>query len=93
MVYPEIPDTYWSYHYALGIIGRRALMPPLGLATVAAMVPREYDCSIVDMNIEPLTDAPISDADLVLISAMIVQRDSARSVIDRCKHLGVPVAI
>lgn len=92
MIYPEIPHTYWSYHYALGIIGKRAVMPPLGLATIAAMVPPEYDCKIVDMNVARLTDHEIASADLVLISAMIVQGESMKRVIGRCRRIGVPVA-
>ncbi len=93
MVYPEIPDTYWSFHHALGIIGKRAVMPPLGLATVAALLPSEYECRIVDMNIEPLDDDSILAADLVLISAMIVQADSTKRLVERSRRLGVPVAV
>ena len=92
MVYPEIPDTYWSFHHALGIIGKRAVMPPLGLATVAALLPPEYDCKIVDMNIEPLDDDTILAADLVLVSAMIVQAESTKRLVERCRRLGVAVA-
>jgi len=93
MVYPEIPDTYWSFHHALGIIGKRAVMPPLGLATVAALLPPEYDCRIVDMNIEPLDDDSILAAELVLVSAMIVQADSTKRLVERSRRLGVPVAV
>ncbi|MFP4066640.1 MAG: B12-binding domain-containing radical SAM protein [Spirochaetaceae bacterium] len=92
MIYPEIPDTYWSFRYALGMVGKPALMPPLGLSTVASMVPPEYECRIVDMNVEPLRDTDIAEADLVLISAMIVQKESMETVIERCRALGVPVA-
>ncbi len=91
-VYPRIPETYWSYSHALRFVGKRALMPPLGLATVAAMVPSQYRCRIVDMNVEPLTDHAIRTADLVLISAMIVQRESMNQVIERCRRLKTPVA-
>ncbi len=91
-VYPEIPDTYWSYRYAIRMDGKRALMPPLGLPTVAAMVPREYECRIVDMNVARLTDRDIRWADLVLISAMIVQKDSMNDVVRRCREAGVRIA-
>ncbi len=91
-VYPRIPETYWSYRHALRFLRRRAVMPPLGLATVAAMVPADYECRIVDMNVEPLRDEEILAADLVLISAMIVQSDSMDRVIDRCRRLGTATA-
>ncbi|TVQ39068.1 MAG: radical SAM protein [Spirochaetaceae bacterium] len=91
-VYPRIPETYWSYRHALRFVGKRALMPPLGLATVAAMLPAEYGCRIVDMNVETLTDNDIHAADLVLLSAMIVQRQSMQEVIARCRRLGTAIA-
>ena len=91
-VYPEVPDTYWSYKHALSFVGKRALMPPLGVATVAAMVPDEYECTIVDLNIEKLPTKLIESATLVLVSAMIVQAESLQRVIDRCVLAGTPVA-
>ncbi|TVR72655.1 MAG: radical SAM protein [Spirochaetaceae bacterium] len=91
-VYPRIPETYWSYRHALRFLRRRAVMPPLGLATVAAMVPREYECRIIDMNVERLRDEDILAADLVLISAMIVQSSSMAGVIARCRRLGTAIA-
>lgn len=91
-VYPETPDTYWSFRHALAFVGKKALMPPLGLATIAALLPECYDCRIIDMNIEPLLEDDILSADLVLLSAMIVQRESFDEVVARCGKLGVPVA-
>ena len=92
-VYPEVPDTYWSYKHALSFVGKKALMPPLGLATVAAMVPDDYECQLVDLNIEKLPQKLIEQAELVLLSAMIVQADSLREVIARCREAGTPVAV
>ncbi len=92
LVYPEVPATYWSYKHALPFIGKRAVMPPLGLATIAAMVPEEYECRIIDLNVERLSDRLLACADLVLISAMIVQAKSMRRLISRCRTAGVPVA-
>ncbi|HUX50015.1 MAG TPA: radical SAM protein [Spirochaetia bacterium] len=92
LVYPRTPDTYWSYRYALSFVGKRALMPPLGLATIAAMIPERYGCRVLDLNVEELTDDDILSSDLVLVSAMIVQRDSFHEVVARCNRLGVPVA-
>ncbi len=89
LVYPRYPDTFWSFRYALKFIGRKASFPPLGLLTVAAMLPVAWDKSIVDMNVRPLRDDDLAWADCVFISAMSIQRASAREVIDRCRHQGV----
>ncbi len=91
MIYPEFPDTFWSFKHALPFIHKRASFPPLGLLTVAAMLPAEWDKRLVDMNIEPLTRRDLEWADLVMISAMVVQRDSVRDVVARCKQHGLPI--
>ncbi|HUX11727.1 MAG TPA: radical SAM protein [Spirochaetia bacterium] len=92
LVYPEIPETYWSYKHALSFIGKRALMPPLGLATIAAMIPDQFNCRILDMNVEALSDDDLLGSDMVLVSAMLIQKASFHEVIARCNRLGVPVA-
>lgn len=92
LAYPEIPDTYWSFKHALPFIRKKAVMPPLGLLTVAAMLPSDWELDAVDMNVSVLTDERILEADLVMISAMIVQRESFRDLVSRVKRLGVPVA-
>ena len=91
LVYPKYPDTFWSFKYALKFISKRAAFPPLGLLTVAAMLPPEWDLRLVDMNIESLRDDDLLWGDYVFISAMSVQRDSAKNVITRCKSLGKKV--
>jgi radical SAM superfamily enzyme YgiQ (UPF0313 family) len=88
LVYPRYPDTFWSFRHALRIIAKQATFPPLGLLTVAEMLPRDWDKKLVDMNAATLTDKDIKWADYVFISAMIVQRDSVKEVIRRCKKLG-----
>ncbi len=88
---PEFPDTFWSFKHALKFIGRKASFPPLGLLTVAAMLPPEWSKRLVDMNVEALTDAHLRWADYAFVGAMVVQRESARRVIARCKASGVPV--
>jgi len=92
LVYPEIPVTYWSFGHALMFVGRRSLMPPLGLLTVAAMLPAGYEVRLVDMNIRPLKQADIEWADLVMVSAMIVQKKSFTEVVEMCARAGTPVA-
>ncbi|MHB8057549.1 MAG: B12-binding domain-containing radical SAM protein [Desulfuromonadaceae bacterium] len=91
LVYPCYPETFWSFRHALKFIGRKASFPPLGLLTVAAMLPIEWEKKLVDMNVTPLTDAELTWADYVFTSAMTVQRQSAQEIIDRCRHLGVKI--
>ncbi|HET6846144.1 MAG TPA: B12-binding domain-containing radical SAM protein, partial [Anaerolineales bacterium] len=91
MVYPEFPDTFWSFKHALRFVRKKAGAPPLGLLTVAAMLPAQWQKRLVDLNATSLTDEDLKWADYVFISAMVVQRDSARMVIDRCKRGGVKV--
>lgn len=91
LVYPEIPPTYWSLKYVLPFIGKKAIFPPLGLLTVAAMLPADWSLSLVDMNVESLREAAVAQADLVFVSAMIVQKDSLERVIQLCHKLGKPI--
>ncbi len=87
LVYPQYPDTFWSFKHALKFIAKKASFPPLGLLTVAAMLPAGWEKKLVNMNATSLTDEDIGWADYVFISAMIVQQDSAREVIARCNKL------
>jgi radical SAM superfamily enzyme YgiQ (UPF0313 family) len=91
LVYPEFPDTFWSFKHALKFVKKKAGAPPLGLLTVAAMLPYKWEKRLVDINVTNLTDEDIRWADYVFISAMVVQRESARAVIQRCKCAGVKV--
>ncbi len=89
LVYPECPDTFWGFKHALKFISRKAAQPPLGLLTVAAMLPDEWEKNLVDMNVCKLRDSDLKWADLVFISAMSIQKTSAREVIKRCKEADV----
>ncbi len=91
LVYPQYPDTFWSFKHALKFISKKAAFPPLGLLTVAAMLPDEWEKKLVDMNTTTLTDKDLKWADYVFISAMVVQQNSAREVINRCKNFGTRV--
>jgi len=91
LVYPQYPDTFWSFKHALKFISKKAAFPPLGLLTVAAMLPDEWEKKLVDMNTTTLTDKDLKWADYVFISAMVVQQNSAREVINRCKEFGTRV--
>ena len=88
LVYPRYPDTFWSFRHALKFLFKKATFPPLGLVTVAAMLPKIWEKKLVDLNTTSLSDKDIKWADYVFISAMVVQDESAREVVDRCKKLG-----
>lgn len=90
-VYPEFPETFWSFKHALKFIRKQASLPPLGLLTVAAMVPASWEKRLVDLNVRKLTERDLAWADMVFISAMVVQRSSAQKVIARCKAQGLKV--
>jgi radical SAM superfamily enzyme YgiQ (UPF0313 family) len=91
LVYPQYPDTFWSFKHALKFVSKKAAFPPLGLLTVAAMLPGDWEKKLVDMNVARLNDSDIKWADYVFISAMAVQRKSVKEVVARCKHLGVTI--
>jgi radical SAM superfamily enzyme YgiQ (UPF0313 family) len=91
LISPEFPDTFWSFKYAVRFVGRKASFPPLGLLTVAAMLPDSWSQRLVDLNVTPLTDADLDWADYAFVGAMVVQRSSTKRVIARCKARGVPV--
>ena len=93
LVYPEIPPTYWSMKHAISLIGKKGLMPPVGLLTIAGYLPRkEYDVALIDMNVRRLRDRDLAGVDLAMVSAMLVQKDSFLEVLRRCRKAGVPVA-
>lgn len=89
LVYPECPQTFWGFQYALKFISKKACYPPLGLLTIASLIPAEYEKKLIDMNVEKLTDEDILSADFVFISAMVIQKSSVYQVIERCRKLGV----
>ena len=91
LINPEYPDTFWSFKHALKFARKRASLPPLGLLTVAAMLPPEWAKRLVDVNVTRLTEQDLAWADYAFISGMIVQRDSAHQLVARCKKAGVKV--
>lgn len=88
LVYPEYPDTFWSYKHALSFIKKKASLPPLGLLTVSSLLPELWEKKLVDMNVSTLNEEDIIWADIVLISSMIVQINSAKEVIHRVRSFG-----
>lgn len=93
LIYPEFPDTYWSFRHALSFEGKSAAFPPLGLLTVSAMLPDDWERRLVDMNVRALSESDIEWADIVFTSAMIVQKDSLEQVVRLCKELGKRVVV
>ena len=91
LISPEFPETFWSFTFALRFIQRRASQPPLGLLTVAALLPAAWEKRLVDLNVRALTDADLAWADYAFVGGMVVQRESAREVIARCRAARVPV--
>ncbi len=87
LVYPQFPETFWGFKYALKFISKKATDPPLGLLTVAAMLPEFWEKKLVDMNVAALGDDDLEWADYVFISAMSVQRQSVEDISKRCRKL------
>jgi len=88
LVYPRNPETFWSFKHVLQFVTKKSAFPPLGLLTVAAMLPADWDYRLVDLNVRPLEDADIEWADYVLLSGMIVHKASAHEIAARCAALG-----
>ncbi len=93
LVYPEYPDTFWSFKHALKFIKRNAAFPPLGLLTVAAMLPKNWNKWLIDVNVRSLNDDAIRWADMIFLSAMLVQKNNAQEIINRCKKHGKTVVV
>ncbi|MGO9795622.1 MAG: cobalamin-dependent protein, partial [Terracidiphilus sp.] len=93
LVYPQFPDTYWSFKHALKFVGKRAAQPPLGLMTIAALLPGEWKKHLVDTNVERLRERDLAWADVVLISAMHIQRESLAAIIERCRARGLRTVV
>ena len=91
MLYPEFPDTFWSFKHALKFVRKKAAFPPLGLLTVASMLPNDWEKRLVDLNVSVLREADLEWADMVLISGMIAQSGSAKVLIERCVAAGKTV--
>ena len=91
LVYPEFPDTFWSFKHALKFIRKKSSAPPLGLLTISSMLPNHWKQRLIDLNVRSLSNKDLAWADMVFISAMTVQRDPAKRVIERCKKAGIPV--
>ena len=93
LIYPEWPDTYWSFKYALPFEGKRSAYPPLGLMTVASLLPTDWKKRLVDTNIRPLTDADLRWADVAMLSGMLVHKKEILEILQRCRKRGLRTVI
>jgi len=91
LLYPEFPDTFWSFKHALRFIRKKSHSPPLGLLTIAAMLPSEWEIRLVDLNISKLTAHDLAWTDCAFISAMAVQRESVEQLVESCKKAGITI--
>jgi radical SAM superfamily enzyme YgiQ (UPF0313 family) len=93
LIYPEFPDTYWSFKHALKFLGKRAAQPPLGLMTVAALLPASWKKRLVDTNVERLKERDLEWADVVLLSGMHIQQATLVAIVERCKARGLRTVV
>src|SRR5687767_2114997 len=93
LVYPEFPDTDWSLRQALRLEGTRAAFPPVGVLPLSAMLPREWERSLDVMNVETLWPHDVEWADIVMVTAMIVENESVEHVVELCRWLNKKVVV
>jgi radical SAM superfamily enzyme YgiQ (UPF0313 family) len=93
LIYPEWPDTYWSFKHALPFQGKRSAYPPLGLLTIAALLPAHWAKRLVDLNVRALKDSDLAWADVALVSGMLVQKESLLAILARCRARGMRTVV
>jgi radical SAM superfamily enzyme YgiQ (UPF0313 family) len=93
LIYPRFPKSFWSFEKTIELLGRKAMLPPLGLVTVAAILPQEWNYKLVDINVREVTAAEWDWAEMVICSAMIVQKEDLLAKIQEAKLRGKKVAI
>jgi radical SAM superfamily enzyme YgiQ (UPF0313 family) len=93
LAYPRFPITYWGFQYGLHLVSKQATLPPLGLLTVAALLPGHWHLRLVDLNVRGLHDDDLRWADVVLTGGLLVQAGSMREIIARAAAFRLPVAV
>ena len=91
MIYPQDPDTFWSFKHVLRFVSKRSTFPPLGLLTVASMLPHDWEIKLVDLNVESLRESDLLWADYVMLGAMLVHKESVKQIIARCARAQKPL--
>ncbi len=92
LLYPEMPETFWSMKYLMKIISKKSSYPPLGLLTVSRLLPESWNKKLVDLNVTSLKAADVKWADYIFISAMNVQSEYVREAISFCKKFNKKIA-
>ena len=93
LIYPEWPDTYWSFKHALSFVGKRSAYPPLGLLTVSSLLPPHWKKRLVDTNVRPLTEADLKWADVAMLSGMLIHKTELLQILARCRARGLRTVI
>ncbi len=93
LIYPEWPDTYWSFKHALQFEGKRSAYPPLGLLTIASLLPKHWKKRLIDVNVRPLTDADLRWADVALLSGMLIHKQDLLTILARCRARGLRTVV
>ena len=91
LICPEFPLSFWSFRKSCQLRGNRTVTPPLGLLTLAALLPPEWELRLADLNSRELTEQDWQWADMVLISAMYIQREGLLSLVREAKQRGKTV--
>src|SRR5210317_470457 len=91
LINPEVPNTFWSLKNALKFISKKALLPSLGLLTVAAMLPKSWEKKLIDMNTTRLRDRHLKWADIVFLTGMVIQKKSVDEIVEQCKKMNVKI--
>ncbi|CAD5970411.1 putative methyltransferase sll1242 [Planktothrix agardhii] len=93
LIYPQFPQSFWSYDRFMEIAGLKAVIPPLGIITVAALLPQDWEMRFRDRNVTCETQADWDWCDLVILSAMLVQKPDFEALIQKAVRLGKTVAV
>ncbi len=93
LIYPLFPKSFWSFEKTLELVGRKAMLPPLGLITVAGILPSQWELKLVDRNVEDITEAQWEWAQIVILSGMIVQKQDLLDQVTEAKRRGKKVAV
>ena len=93
LLYPQFPQSFWSYDRFMEMAGLKAVLPPLGIITVAALLPQDWEVKFYDRNVNSETEADWEWCDIVILSAMLAQRQDFHFLIKKAVQLGKKVAV
>ncbi len=93
LAYPQFPKTYWGFQDSIPYVAKKTSLPPLGLLTVAALLPAHWDVRLVDLNVRQLRDSDIRWADVIFAGGMLIQAPSLHEIVARSHALGRQVVV